>query len=330
MGNNDSADTELFEGLDDIYLPSKLPSIDELSDAPPIVHIKSSYRPNVLRLEDLSPKMTSSPTERPSIKVGLGSIASAPQLSSPKFISTESPVYLESSFLERPSLEVKQACDNTRPSTIIAPQERRKTSSRRTSATEPRPCPEVSSVDLSIKKKNRPGPTIPGPTFPTYEDDFSEDSTWGLSSRSSIHKVSKSDMNNWTDEWKGVKQVQGLYEDEISDTLSPRESNDFIKHKAALEDNTEHSSGRRLNPRASIRSRFSALSTLSSLSPDLPVRERSPETSSISESLHVQTFADLMPTASWASPHCKDYEDEPFDPYKLSHSRKTEKSFKYK
>jgi len=133
-------------------------------------------------------------------------------------------------------------------------------------------------------------------------------------------------MQNWNNEWKGVKQVQGLRDDEKSDTFSACEINDFFTHKAAEKDNLERSPLRGL----------SALSALSSLSPDFRGRSNSliSHRSSISDksnaslSLRMQTFSDLMPTEEWAPPHYKDYEEEPYDPYKLSRSPKTNRSCK--
>jgi len=341
MGNNDSDEADLLDGIDDIHLPEKLTSIDELSEAPAIIHIKSKNQSNVksknqsnvLKLEDVSPKMTSSPTERISTEYILGSMPSSIERQSRELSSDKPLVYFEPSVTESPSMDFNQAGHCTRRSKIISPQERR---SRRTGPTVPRPGPTVPSVALKIKKNERPGPTLPGPTAPLPDDDNSEDSSSGSSSRSSICKFSKGDVHNWTDEWKGVNQVEGLYDDEKSDTLSACEINDFFVHKAAEEDKKKPSQPRRMNSRTSIRSRFSALSALSTLSANFRARSKSlisnassiSDQSNASSCVRIQTFSDLMPKASWASPHYKDYEEEPYDPYKMSRSRKTNRSFK--
>jgi len=333
MGNNDSNDADLCDGIDDIHLPRRLTSIDELFESPAIIHIKPKNQANVLKLEDVSPTMSSSPTERISTEDILGSMPSSIERRSRELSSKKSSVYFEPSVTERPSMNVNQDGHCTRRSKIISSQEGR---SRRAGPTAPRPSPTVSSVALNIKKKERPGPTIPGPTAPLSDGDNPEDSSWESSSGCSIDKFGKRDMQNWTDEWKGVNQVQGLHVDEKSDPLSECEINDFFKHKAAQEDNIELSKPRRQNSRTSIRSRFSALSALSSLSANFRARSKSllsnasskSDKSNASSCVRIQTFSDLMPKASWASPHYKDYEEEPYDPYKLSRSRKTNGSFK--
>jgi len=114
MGNKDSAD--LFDEIDDIPLPSKVTSIDELSNTPAIIHIKPDYGYSVLKLEDVGPEMTSSPTERINREGSLGSILSFVKRASRKFSSTKSSVHFESSFPERPNKEIEQVGHYTRRS----------------------------------------------------------------------------------------------------------------------------------------------------------------------------------------------------------------------
>jgi len=326
MGNKDSADPDLLDGIDDIHLRRRLTSIDELSCAPAIIHIKPKNQSKVLKFEDISPKMTSSPAERCSTEYIFGSMPSSIERQISKRSSKTSSVCFESSVTERPSMDVNQAGQCSRRSEIISPQKR---GSRKAGPTAPRPCPTVPSVALNIKKKERPGPTAPLST--------SEESSNGSPSRSSIHKFSKDDMQNWTDEWKGLDQVEGLYVDEKSDDpLSEGELNDFFKLKAAEEDNMEPPIPPRVNSITSTRSTLGASSVLSSLSANCRARSKSrisnestiSDTSNASPCVQIQTYSDLMPKASWASPHCKDYEEEPYDPYKLTRSRKTMRSFK--
>jgi len=316
MGINVSAFADLFDEIDDITLPKKVISIDELSDAlsdaPAIIHIKPSYQSKVLRLEDVSSKMTSSPRERISKEAGFGSIPSfIPRKLSPK----KSSVCFESSASTRPTIADEQAGDYTRGSEVISPPDRRKIRSRhrQTGHTAPRPIVTVSSVTSNTKTNKMTGPTIPEPTdSPDY------DST--SSSGCIIHRSSRHDMDNWTDEWKGVKEVWGLY-DQKSDTSSACEINEFFEHKSAEKNNMKQRR-RQLNSRTSVRSRASALSALSALSPRARSKSLISDASSISDHsdassiVRIQTFCDLMPTAGWASPHCKDYEEEPYDPYK--------------
>jgi len=315
MGINVSAFADLFEEIDDILLPKNVIRIDELSDAlsdaPAIIHIKPSYQSKVLKLEDVSPKMTSSPTKRTSKDAGFGSL---PSFIPEKFSSKKSPVCFESSASTRPSIAVEQAGDYTRVSEVKSPQERRKIRSRKTVPKAPRPSRTVPEVALNTKTNKMTGPTIPEPT----------DSLDGDSSSTSgciIHKSSEHDMHNWTDEWKGVKEVQGLYDDQKSENLSACEINEFFEHKAAEENNMKKRR-RPQNSRTSFRSRASALSLISALSPRARSKSIISNASSISDNsdassiIRIQTFSDLMPTAEWATPHCNDYEEEPYDPYK--------------
>jgi len=205
--------------------------------------------------------------------------------------------------------------------------------------TMPRAGPTTPTVPKKKNKITYPGPTRPGPTAPVSDDDSSESSTSSHSSGSSMDKINcygKNDMHNWTDGWKGVKRVRGLYVDEKSaDTLVPIQIHNFFKQKSAEEDDLERSASPGVNSRTSVRSGISVLSVLSDGS---PTRARSKsvlsDVSSMSDmshgsqSVNVQTFSDLMPKAAWASPHYRDYEEEPYDPYKLSRTRKTRRSEK--
>jgi len=350
MGNNDSTDASIFKGFNEVQHPVGSGRSSNISVVTPISYIDPNSEPTGQRLDNLAQNIISSPLERGSKKFSLSSMPSLMDRPSMKCSFTDSPIHFSpstSKFSEgvvsaRPSEEAQNATERLeRPSEFI-PNKRRKRKKSRSKAgpTMPRAGPTTPSIPQKKNKITRPGPTRPGPTAPVSDDESSECSTSSHSSGSSMDKIDcyeKKDMHNWTDGWKGVKRVRGLYVDEkSSDTITPIIIHNFLKQKSAEEDDLERSASPGTTSRTSVRSGISVLSVLSDGSPISRARSKSvlSDVSSMSDmshgsqSVNVQTFSDLMPKAAWASPHYRDYEEEPYDPYKLSRTRKTRRSEK--